>query len=196
MRLAPAALACILVSPVGSADPVHKFFKRDGYWHHGSGWIFPTQVAGFGLGRNPSEIDGNEDVTAEYASDAGGAHRDAVLEIYNPASAAVGAKLTTAKTDVEGRVSQGDCKVTAKEAAFAIEGHPELKGVKITFKPGKAGGCKQANLYFFQTNAWIVSVRTSAEASDKDAAKAFDAFVRSQLWETLGSDPLEHERIT
>jgi hypothetical protein len=197
LKLTPAILTCLVFAPASPADPVHRFFKRDGYWHHGSGWIFPSQVAGFALGRNPSEIDGNDDVTAEYASDTKGLHRDAVLDIYNPASGAVGAKLDTAKADLQARATRGYCKLSVKEASFAIDGHPELKGVKITFTPPKkVAGCVQANLYFFPTSTWIVSVRTSAAANDKDAAKAFDAFVRKQEWNTLNSDPLLHEPPT
>ena len=197
LKLTPAILTCFVFAPASPADPVHRFFKRDGYWHHGSGWIFPSQVAGFALGRNPSEIDGNDDVTAEYASDAKGVHRDAVLDIYSPTSGAVGAKLDTAKADLQARASQGGaCEVSVKEASFAIDRHPELKGVKITFTPKKSAGCSQANLYFFHTDAWVISVRTSSVATDKDAAKAFDGFVRNQQWDTLGSDPLLHEPPT
>jgi hypothetical protein len=193
--VAAAILASFCIVPGAFADPLHQFAKQDAYWHHGSGWVYPRTVGGLQLQGSPAQLDGNDDVTAEYATELNGARRTAVVDVYYPNSAAVGAKLATAKAAVEARVNAkkagepGVCESSHSEDTFAIGEHPEIVGVKVTFEPKSAAECIQSALYFFRTPDWVITVRTTSRAADEAAAKAMDEFVRALRWDTLGTDP-------
>src|SRR5262249_40066698 len=114
-RWAAALLASLLFTSSLVADPLHPFRTDDPSWHHGSGWIYPRLVSGFRLHDSPQQLDGNDDVTAKYSLDANGALRTAVVDVYVPGSAAVGANFETAKAFVQSRVNQDDCKTAQSE---------------------------------------------------------------------------------
>jgi hypothetical protein len=155
-RAGAAMLACLVCSQAGLADPLHKFGPDGGYRHESSGWIFPRRVAGLERADPPYLIDGNDDVGADYATVERGVRRTALVHVYHADSAASGSKLVTA--------------TAATQEAFAVGEASELTGVKVSDGP---------TLYFFQTPAWVVTIRTTAP---------LDEFVRALRWDTLGSD--------
>lgn len=59
-------IAATLVAAALRADPLHAL--EDGaYWHHESGFIFPTTLAQFTRAGAPQELDGSSTVVAYYA---------------------------------------------------------------------------------------------------------------------------------
>lgn len=182
-----AALAAILlgllISPAALCDPWHKFAKQDAYWHHGSGWVFPRTVGAFVLQGSPAQIDGNEDLTSEYRMERNGARSTAFVDVYYPNSAAVGAKLDTARA-----ASQPKCESSQSEGKVGVDMHPEIRGLKVVFEPKSTAECAGSVLYFFQTPQWVVTVRASGPA---DAA--LDEFVQALRWDSLGTDPYDHD---
>ena len=177
-------LACI---PVSLADPWHQFGNQDAYWHHGSGWIFPRHIGPFELVRSPYQIDGNDDVGAEYEMMVDGVRRTAEVAIYYPNSAAAGAKLDTAKAAIQSGANQGKLALES-ERKLAIKLRPEIVGVQVIYSSqGDAGGIDRG-LYFFQASNWIVTIRTTTEAVDTHARQAMNEFVQAQRWDTLGTD--------
>jgi hypothetical protein len=156
-RAGAAMLAWLVCSQAGFADPLHKFGPDGGYRHESSGWIFPRHVAGLERVDAPYQIDGNDDVGAEYATVVDGERRSAQVHVYHADSGASGAKLETA--------------ARSTQEAFAVG---EVSGVKVADT--------RSTLYFFQTTAWVVTVRTTAPEAD------LDEFVQALRWDTLGSD--------
>ena len=192
-RRVAAIVVGLLFIPAGFADALHKYPNRDAYWHHGSGWVYSRQAGGLELKGSPYQIDGNDDVGAEYAMELKGARRTALVDVYYPDSAASGAKLASAKAAMQAASRPDKCATSQSEAKFAIKGHPDIVGVKTTYSSEAGADCSQLGLYFFQTSAWVVTIRTTAQATDTEAAAALDAFVRALNWNTLGTDPLLHD---
>lgn len=195
LQLVTAMLTCLFFSPAALSDPLHKFHKRDGYWHHGSGWVFPSKLGEFKLIDQPTQIAGNDDVSAEYAMESNGERRSAVVDVYYPSSAAAGAKFVTAQADSHARANAGTCTALQSEGRFALAQQPEIVGVKVAFVPSVAKECPQAALYFFQTPNWVISVRTTASATDTDAVRMLEEFVRMLPWETLDTDPFLQDLV-
>jgi hypothetical protein len=54
------------------------------------------------------------------------------------------------------------------------------------FKEGKSS---RAIVYFVETGAWIVRVRSTIAATDKATAPLLEAFVRNQRWDSLQLTP-------
>jgi hypothetical protein len=187
--LTTAALACLLHVPTSVADPLHKA-GADGAWrHHGSGWIYPRQLGGFELAAPPYTFDGNDDVGARYTATVAGQQRTAFVDVYYPESAASGAKLNTAR-EIARQVPDGGKLVQVNdEKPFHLHASSssELKALKITYG-SKDTAAPQAALYFVRTAAWVVTIRTTAAATDRDASNAMDAFVRALPWDSLGTD--------
>jgi len=190
-RFLAATLTCLLFGSASIADPLHRFSKEDAYWHHGSGWVFPRIVASFVLEGTPGQIDGNEDVTSTYVMVSRDQRRTATLDVYLPDSAAVGAKLSTAKAAAEARANAGKCGVTSSEKRYVVGRQPQIVGVEVSFIPGAGAGadCSRSTLYFFPTTHWVITVRGMAAASDADAAASLREFVEALRWDTLDTDP-------
>ncbi len=190
-----AAVASLLIAPSAFADAWHKYAKWDAFWHHGSGWIYPRNVGALELQGTPMQIDGNDDLTAEYTMTSDGTRRSAFVDVYFPDSAAVGAKLETARAAVKARAKadKDTCKSKQSEEKYAIDKHPEIVGTRIVFQPKSAAGCTRSQLYFFRSPDWVITVRTTASATDDAATKVLDEFVRALRWDTLGTDPSQHE---
>lgn len=195
-RLTTALCGCLFLLSPAFSDPLHKFGKQDAFWHHGSGWIFPRQVAAFELLGTPTQIEGNDDVTADYSMKVNGLSRSATVDIYYPTSAAAGAKLASAKAALQADLGAAECATPQPEGAFTLDGRAEIRGVKVSFAPAGATSCAQSALYFFQTANWVVAVRTWAPATDTDAPAALDAFVRALRWDTLGTDSSRYETMS
>jgi hypothetical protein len=187
--LTAAALACLLHVPTSLADPLHKS-GADGAWrHHGSGWIYPRQLGGLELAGPPYTFDGNDDVGARYTATVDGQQRAAFVDVYYPDSAATGAKLDTAREAAKQMPDGGKLAQPIDERPFDLpsSSSPELRALKITYvSTGTAA--PQTALYFVRTAAWVVTIRTTAAATDNDASKAMDAFVRALPWNSLGTD--------
>jgi hypothetical protein len=49
----------------------------------------------------------------------------------------------------------------------------------------KDGKTTRATAYFVETRTWIVRIRASVPATDKETAPAIDAFARGQRWDSL-----------
>lgn len=188
-RIAAALVACMSFVSTGFSDPLHKFRMQDAFWHHGSGWVYPRQVGALELIGSPAQIDGNDDVTAEYATKTRDARRTAIVDIYYPTSAATGAKLSTAKAALHAEINVGGCATSESEGGFALQDHPEIVGVKVALTPAQATSCSQAAIYFFRSANWIIAIRTTAAAADAGASAALDEFVRALRWDTLDTDP-------
>lgn len=195
LRVRAAFATLLLVSPAVSGDPVHKFQKRDGYWHHGSGWLFPASIAGFELGGPPHQIAGNDDVGAEYVMESNGSRRTAIVDVYYPSSTEVFAKLDSATAALEARAPDDACRIERPRQASVEVGTDAIAGVKVSFGASPAKGCSRHSFYLFATSGWIISVRTSAPAADPGAEKALDDFVRGLPWASLGTDPFVNELV-
>jgi hypothetical protein len=187
--LTAAALACLLHVPTSLADPLHKS-GADGAWrHHGSGWIYPRQLGGLELAGPPYTFEGNDDVGARYTATVDGQLRTAFVDVYYPESAAIGAKLSTAREIAKQMPGGGKLVQINDEKPFHLHASSssELSALKITYGPEGAGAA-QAALYFVRTATWVVTIRTTAAATDSHASKAMDAFVRALPWDSLGTD--------
>ena len=185
-KLSMTIIACLVFVPTGFADTLHKFGKRDGYWHHDSGWVFPGRIGPFELAGSPTEMDGSGDVTATYTTvGSNGSSRTANVDVFHPSSASRGAKLFSAKADMEAKLDSAKCSTSRSEKAFVLKDRPAIVGTRVTF----AGDCSKASLYFFQAAHWVIAVRTTAAAEDSDAAAALDEFMRALPWDTLDTDP-------
>jgi hypothetical protein len=165
MRLL-AALVCIALTPICSADMIHR--REDGsYYHHQSGWIFPEQIGEFALVGVPGDINGTEDVAAYYTRVRNGVRTVASVNVYAPGSA-------------EPETSPAGIKATP--VAIEISKKPRLRAARLVFKEGKSS---RATAYFVQTHGWTVKIRATVPAADKDTAPALDAFARNQRWDSL-----------
>ncbi|MGC3980890.1 MAG: hypothetical protein QM808_06515 [Steroidobacteraceae bacterium] len=193
-------LACVtgllICATTARADALHKYFKEDTYWHHGSGWLYPRHVGDFTLDGSPTQVDGNDDLSAIYKQDANDMHRLAIVDLYYPQSASKWAQLSSARAGVMVEAQNDECTVESKadEKTFVLENYPQISGVKVTFVSLKAG-CDQRALYFFRAPNWIVSVRTTSMAVDLEAVKIIDSFVRALRWDSLDTDPNLRETI-
>lgn len=192
VRFSAALAAAVSINPVALADPLHMFAKQDGYFHHGSGWIFPRDVGPFRLRGSATQLDGNDDVSGEYLMERNDARSTAFVDVYYPTSAAVGAKLDTARAAVLSSVGKG-CEPSQSEAKFTVAQRPDIEGLKVVFEPKAGTGCELAELYFFRTPKWVITVRATAPAKDAAAGKALDEFVQSLRWDSLDTDPFEHD---
>lgn len=58
----------------------------------------------------------------------------------------------------------------------------KLRAAKLMYKDGKN---TRATAYFVETRAWIVKIRASVPATDKEVAPALETFARGQRWDSL-----------
>lgn len=195
LRFVSAVVLCCLLGAAAFGDPLHKFHHQDGYWHHGSGWVFAIAIGAFKLTRGPYQIAGNDDVGAEYAMGSNGSRRSAIVDVYYPSSADVFARFDSAKAALQATANGNECIGSSSEEGTLAVRQSQIVGVTLTIVPRSAHDCSRASLYFFQTSDWVISVRTTATATDADAGKALDDFVRALPWETLGTDPFLHDSV-
>ena len=178
-----ATLLCFAAGPASMADTLHAI--ADGaFQHHGSSWIFPQQIGGFVRIGAPQDVDGTIDVVAHYAKVDGSMRTTAVVSVYPPESAAAETTLASAKAAIESILKQAKQGAARSEAPFKVGKQPELVGVKASYKADAAVG-SLANLYFFDTGAWIVKIRGGTEKADNNSDALLDDFVRGQRWESL-----------
>jgi hypothetical protein len=186
MALKPSLLATLVYfasSTAGMADTLHAI--ADGaFQHHGSSWIFPRQIGGFVRIGAPQDVDGTIDVVAHYAKVEGSTRTTAVVSVYPPESAAAETTLASAKAAIESTLKLAKQEAVRSEAPFKVGKQPEWVGVKASYKADAAVG-SLANLYFFDTGAWIVKIRGGTEKADNNSDGLLDDFVRGQLWESL-----------
>jgi hypothetical protein len=188
-KAAGSILAMMLCVQSAPADPLHKFGTEGAWRHEGSGWMFPKHIGGFERIGAPYTIDGNDDVGAEYVTVSEGMRRSARVEVYYADSATGGAKLAAAQASVR----------THSNAALATELHSawpltivqlrDSLAVESICMPHTGTDNSQSALYFVQTPAWVVTICTTVQGLDSQAAAALDDFVRALRWDTLGSDP-------
>ena len=188
-KLAAVMLAWLLSIQASLADPLHKFGNDGAYRHEHSGWIYPRRIGGLELVGAPYTIDGNNDVGAEYARVVDGMRSTAVVDVYFADSAAIGAQLATAKAAMQTNAMAGGVAELQSEGRFVVDQPPELVGAKASYTSRVGTDGSQSVLYFFQTAAWVVTIRTTAQATDTQAGAALDEFVRALRWDTLGTDP-------
>lgn len=161
-----AALACFALTPLCNADTIHTM-PGGGYYHHQSGWIFPEQVGEFSLVGAPQDLNGTDDVVAYYARVNKGVRTVASVNVY-------------ALDSAEPETRPASIKVTP--VVVEISKKPKLRAAKVVYKGGKS---TRATAYFVETGAWIVKIRASVPATDKEVAPAIEAFARGQRWDRV-----------
>jgi hypothetical protein len=161
-----AALGCLCLTPPCVADTIHSM-QGGGYYHHQSGWVFPETIGDFSLAGAPQDLNGTDDVVAYYARVHNGVRTVASVNIYAPDSA-----------EPETRPAS----IKATPAMVEISKQPKLRAAKVVYKDGKTS---RATAYFVETGAWIVKIRASVPATDKDVAPALETFVRGQRWDRV-----------
>lgn len=169
LRLA-AALACFVFAHVGAADTIHAM-QNGSYYHHQSGWVFPDRIGDFSLVGIPQDLDGTVDVAGWYARESKGVRTVVSVSVYPPDSAQPEALPASIK---------------ATPASVEISKKPRLRATRLAFKEGKSS---RAIVYFVETGAWIVRVRSTVPATDKATAPLLEAFVRNQRWDSLQRSP-------
>jgi hypothetical protein len=160
------ALTCFAFTQFSVADTIHSI-ANGAYQHHQSGWIFPDPVGDFSLVGVPQDINGMVDVAAYYARVSKGVRTVASVSVYPPDS-------TEPETT--------PASIKAAPVAVEISKQPRLRAVRLTYKDGKTA---RATVYFVDTGAWIVKIRASVPATDKETAPILEKFVRSQRWDSL-----------
>lgn len=160
------ALAGFAYTQLSLADTIHAM-QGGGYYHHQSGWVFPEQVGDYTLVGVPGDINGTDDAAAYYTRVHDGVRTVASVTVYPPSSAAPETKPASIK---------------AKPVVVAISKQPRLRAARLTFKDGKSS---RTTVYFIDTGGWIVKVRSTLPATDKETAPALEAFARNQRWDSL-----------
>jgi hypothetical protein len=141
---------------------------QDGaYYHHQSGWIFPAQIDDFSLVGIPGDINGTVDVAGYYARVSKGIRTVASVNVYAPDSA---------------QPETTPASIKATPVAVEIATRPRLRATKLIYKDGKNS---RATVYFIDTGTWIVKIRASAPATDKEIGALLEKFVRNQRWDRL-----------
>ncbi len=92
-----------------------------------------------------------------------GARALAVVDVYYPTSAAVGTKLDTARAAFLEHEQGELARRPRPEAKFALDKQPGIDGVKVRLAEG-ARKCACAELYFFRTPNWVITVRRARPA--------------------------------
>jgi hypothetical protein len=161
------ALACLALTQLCFADTIHTM-PGGGYYHHQSGWVFPEKVGEFSLVGVPQDLNGTDDVAAYYARVHEGVRTVASVNVYT---------LDSAEPETR------PASIKAKPVKLEISKKPPLTAAKLVYKDGKTS---RATAYFVETATWIVKIRASVPAADKEVAPAIETFARSQRWDTLG----------
>ena len=76
--------------------------------------------------------------------------------------------------------------IKATPVTVEISKQPRLRAARLAYKDGKSS---RATVYFVDTGAWIVKIRSSVPATDKEAAPILEKFVRDQRWDSLQLSP-------
>ncbi|HJY37871.1 MAG TPA: hypothetical protein VJ299_10415 [Steroidobacteraceae bacterium] len=161
-----AALACGVFPQMSLGDTIHAM-QGGGFYHHQSGWVFPEKIGEFALVGVPTDINGTVDVAAWYAREAKGVRTVVSVTVYPPDSA-------------EPETTPASFK--AAPVSIEISKKPPVRAARLTFKEGKSS---RAILYFVDAGPWIVRIRSSVPATDKELAPAIEKFVRGQRWDSL-----------
>jgi len=160
------ALTALAFSSVSPADTIHAM-ENGAYYHHQSGWIFPAQIGDFSLVGAPQDINGTVDVIAYYARVSKGVRTVASVSVYPPDSAA---PQTT------------PASIKATPIAVELSKQPSLRAIRQTYKDGKT---TRATVYFIDRGPWIIRIRESLPATDKESAPILEKFVRGQRWDRM-----------
>ena len=166
LNVAVLSFAAFFLPAPSFADTIHTM-SGGGYYHHQSGWVFPEKIGDFTLVGVPQDINGTDDVAGYYARVHKGVRTVASVNVYAPDSA-----------EPETRPAS----IKATPVTMEISKKPKLRAAKLVYKDGKTS---RATAYFVETAAWIVKIRASVPATDKEVAPAIEAFARSQRWDSL-----------
>lgn len=164
------ALACCVFAHASLADTIHAM-QNGSYYHHQSGWIFPDRIGDFSLAGIPQDINGTVDVAAWYARESKGVRTVVSVSVYPPDSA---------------QPQTLPASIKATPVSVEISKKPPLRATRLAFKEGKRS---RAIVYFVDTGAWIVRVRSTVAATDQATAPLLEAFVRNQRWDSLQLSP-------
>ena len=177
-----------LVQPALS-DPLHKVGQAGAWQHEQSGWIFPEEVGEFERKLPPYEIDGTYDVGAEYERADNIERTRATVHVYAKDSGAAEASFIAAKHKPNIGAAESDGHTLAEEPC-AIEAAIEVRCRKVTYVSGT--NTVQSQLYFVESNDWIVNVRTTTTGNPDRTAGLTDRFVSELNWNKLGTVPDLH----
>ena len=164
------SLVTLFYGHVAHADPIHAV-ADGGYWHHGSGWVFPGKIGEFLLVGIPQDVAGSNDAVAYYACVVDGVRVTASVDLYAPDSASVEA----APTDNVGTLSS--------EGTLPLGKAGGLAATKLIY--ARAG--ELTGVYLVTAGEWRVRIRISAAPAGTEPA--MDAFALAQRWDTLTSVP-------
>lgn len=173
--------ALSLFVSVTAADTLHNI-GADIYQHHGSSWIFPPKIGEFTRIGMPQDVDGTIDVIAYYARETKGGRMTAIVDVYPPDSSAAQARYDDASAALQSELHSD----SLQRGALRITSTPPLAAVKASSAPAASSF---GALYFIDTGAWIVKIRTRMEQADEATAVASDEFVQQQRWDSLQLTP-------
>jgi hypothetical protein len=129
--------------------------------------VFPEKIGDFALVGIPTDLNGTVDVDGYYAREAKGVRTVIAVSIYPPDSA-------------QPETTPASFKASA--ASIEISKKPPVRASKLAFKEGKSS---RAIVYFVDAGPWIIRIRSSVPATDKEFAPAIEKFVRGQRWDSL-----------
>lgn len=154
-----------LLSSAGTiADPIHA--KPDGtFWHHDSGWVFPSKIGEFSLVGIPQDVAGSRDAVAHYARVENGVRTVASVDVYPSDSAASHEK--------------------PAGGAFIVSESRALTATRSIGAANENVARGLMGIYLVTAGEWHVSIRISSPLMD--AAPLMDAFVLAQRWDTLNA---------
>jgi len=186
-----AAIALPLITLVQPAlsDPLHKVGQAEAWQHEQSGWIFPKQVAEFERMLPPYEIDGTYDVGAEYEHVEKSGRTRATVHVYAKDSAAAEANFGAAKQKPRFGAAESHAHALAEEPC-SIEVAVEVRCRKVTYVSDT--DAEHSQLYFVESNDWIVNVRTTTTGNPAHTSALTDRFVSELNWNKLGTVPDLH----
>lgn len=179
LSIATAALS--LLASVTAADTLHNV-GGDVFQHHGSSWIFPPRIGEFTRVGAPQDLDGAIDVVAHYARDTADGRMTAIIDIYPPDSAAAHTSYDDARAALQAELHSSSLQYSE----LRMTNTPPLTAAKVS---SAAAAAHFGALYFVDTGAWIVKIRTRMERANAAAAAASDAFVQQQRWDSLQLTP-------
>jgi hypothetical protein len=164
------SLVILFHGQAASADPIHAV-ANGGYWHHGSGWVFPAKIGEFVLVGIPQDVAGSTDAVAYYARIADGARITASVDLYAADSVSAEA------------VSPDNLGTSSSKSMLPLDKSGALTATRV--KDVRAG--ELTAVYLVTAGEWRVRIRVSGAPAGTEPA--MDAFVLGQRWDTLTSAP-------
>lgn len=160
-------LACLAVSPLAHADPIHAI--GDGaYWHHASHWVFAEKAGAYVRVGFPQDVAGSEDAEAHYAYVENGVRHVAKIDVYR------------ASSEAAGQLEAVPGGQLATEGAFLVSEANALYGIRRVYRTEGSETPVLTGLYLIAAGEWRITIRISGSTTE-----AMDAFVHGQRWESL-----------